>query len=135
MDVGDKRIGVAVSDALALTAQPLGVVMRRSIAADCEAILSLAAEYDVRRVVAGLPLSMNGSEGEQAQRVRRFCDAFARTTGIEVLYEDERMTTAQSERMLIDSGMRRGRRREVIDKMAATLILQSYLDRTTVPSR
>jgi len=135
LDVGDKRIGVAISDALSMTAQPLGVVQRKSIARDCEAIMALASEYEVVRIVAGLPLNMDGSEGEQSQKVRRFCDTFARNSGIDLIYEDERMTSAQSERMLIESGMRRDRRRKVIDKMAATLILQSYLDRASVPSQ
>lgn len=128
LDVGEKRIGVAVSDALGITAQPLDVVHRVGINKDVAAINELIAEYEVRAFVAGLPLQMDGEEGRQAEIVRGFCEKLADRTGFEVLYQDERLTSAQSERMLIDSGVRRGKRRQVIDKMAAVLILQSYLD-------
>jgi putative Holliday junction resolvase len=111
-----------------MTAQPVGVVERKSLDKDAARILELLAEYDIDCAVAGLPLQMNGEEGEQAARVRHFCNAFSKRTEIEVIYQDERLTSAQSERMLIDSGVRRGKRRQVIDKMAATLILQSYMD-------
>jgi putative Holliday junction resolvase len=128
LDVGEKRIGVAVSDGLGMTAQPVGVVERKSLDKDAARILELLGEYDIACAVAGLPLQMNGDEGEQAARVRHFCNAFSKRTQLEVVYQDERLTSAQSERMLIDSGVRRGKRRQVIDKMAATLILQAYMD-------
>jgi putative Holliday junction resolvase len=127
LDVGDKRIGVAVSDGLGLTAQPIAVVQRSSLKEDVAKILEHLAAYRVTRVVAGLPLEMSGREGTQARRVRSFCDALA-NAGVEILYQDERMTTLQSERLLIESGVRRNKRREVVDKMAAALILQAYLD-------
>ena len=126
--MGDKRIGVAVSDALGMTAQPIGVVERKSLDKDAHRIMELVAEYEIDHAVAGLPLLMDGSEGEQSERVRHFCTAFSKRTGLDVVYQDERLTSAQSERMLIESGVRRGRRKEVIDKMAATLILQAYMD-------
>ena len=128
LDVGDKRIGVAVCDALRLTAQPLGVVARRSLAADCAAIEQMLASYDVEKVIAGLPLNPRGEEGEQADHVRHFCERFVRETGREVVYQDERLTTAEGERMLIESGMRRNRRRQIRDRIAAALILQAWLD-------
>jgi len=128
IDVGDKRIGVAVSDGLGLTAQPVGTIARVGIAKDVDALLALVASHDIECFVAGLPLEMSGSEGHQAARVRKFCDALAARTGIRVVYQDERMTTVQSERMLIESGMRREKRRGVVDKLAATLILQAFLD-------
>jgi len=128
LDVGEKRIGVALSDGLGMTAQPIGVVERKSLDKDSARILELVSEHEIDCAVAGLPLKMNGDEGEQSERVRHFCQAFTKRTGLEVVYQDERLTTAQSERMLIDSGVSRGRRRKVIDKMAATLILQAYMD-------
>ncbi|RMF23652.1 MAG: Holliday junction resolvase RuvX [Deltaproteobacteria bacterium] len=128
LDIGTKRIGVAVSDALGLTAQPLCVIQRRSVAADIEQIQAALADYAVRRVVVGLPLQMDGSEGEQAALVRRFCRELEAVTGLEILYQDERLTTVESERRLIDAGVRRKARKKVIDKTAAALILQSYLD-------
>lgn len=129
LDIGDKRIGVAASDALGITAQPVGVVARVSVKRDIEAVRSLLAPYEIERFVAGLPLQMDGSEGQQSARSRAFADALGAALGVEVVYQDERMTSLQSERMLIESGMRRDKRRTVIDKLAATLILQSYMDR------
>lgn len=128
LDVGDKRIGVAVSDGLRLTAQPIGTVERRSLAADCAAIQKMLEEYDIEKVVAGLPLNPRGEEGEQADRVRHFCKRFVVETGREVVFQDERLTTAEGDRMLIQSGMRRNRRREVRDRVAAALILQAWMD-------
>jgi putative Holliday junction resolvase len=128
LDVGDKRIGVAVSDPMGWTAQPLTVVHRSGIAKDVAALRNATKDFDVERVVAGLPLEMNGREGTQAARVRRFCQAFAEATGLEVVYQDERLTTVQSERLLESAGVRREQRKGVLDKMAAALILQSWLD-------
>ncbi len=128
LDVGTKRIGVAVSDALGLTAQPLCVVERRGTNADIDCILEALADYGITRIVAGLPLEMDGAEGKQAAFVRRFCDALRERSGLEVVYQDERLTSAEGERLLIESGMRRARRRGVIDKTAAALILQCFLD-------
>lgn len=128
LDVGDKRIGVAVSDGLRLTAQPLATVERRSLKADCAEIQRLLEPYEIEKVVAGLPLNPRGEEGEQADKVRHFCTRFQVETGFEVVFQDERLTTAQGERMLLESGMRRERRKEVRDRVAAALILQSWLD-------
>jgi putative holliday junction resolvase len=128
LDVGDKRIGVAVSDGLRLTAQPLGTVERRSLAADCAAIEKMLETYDVEKVIAGLPLNPKGEEGEQADRVRHFCKRFVAETGRTVEFQDERLTTVQGDRMLIQSGVKRKRRKEVRDRVAAALILQSWLD-------
>jgi putative Holliday junction resolvase len=128
LDIGEKRIGVAVSDALGLTAQPLDVVVRRSQTADVEAIMRLLEQYRVGEFVAGLPLNMDGSEGAQADAVRHFCSRLEALTSIPVRFQDERLTTVESERLMIDSGMRRAKRRTKVDKTAAALILQSHLD-------
>lgn len=128
LDVGNKRVGVAVSDALELTAQPLAVLERVSLARDVSALIELLAPREIACVVVGLPLESDGNEGKQSARARQFGDALAKAGGLQVVYQDERMTTLQSERILVESGMRRERRRTVIDKMAAALILQSYLD-------
>jgi putative Holliday junction resolvase len=127
LDVGDKRIGLALSDPLGITAQPLAVVERVGLETDVRAVLATVGE-PVGLIVAGLPLEMHGAEGRQAARVRRFCDALAARSGIDVVYQDERLTTVQSRRLLESAGVRRGRRKEVLDKMAATLILQAWLD-------
>jgi putative Holliday junction resolvase len=128
LDIGDKRIGVAVSDALGMTAQPLGVVQRTSIDADVRGIMALLRDYDITTFVAGLPLQMDAREGEQAGRVRRFCERLEAATGIAVAFYDERLTTAESRRLLTESGMTRKRRKQVVDKLAAVLILQGWLD-------
>ena len=128
LDIGDKRIGIAVSDGLGMTAQPVGVVQRVSVKRDIEAVRSLLAPFELERLVAGLPLQMDGREGQQSTRTRAFADALGKAMGLEVVYQDERMTSVQSERILIESGVRRDKRRTVIDKLAATLILQAYLD-------
>ena len=129
LDIGDKRIGVAVSDGLGLTAQPIGVVQRRSQKADTAALVALLEGYEVAEFVAGMPMEMDGREGEQADRVRHFCLRLGERTGLPITFEDERLTSRLSERTLIDAGVRRGRRRKVIDKVAAVLILQARLDR------
>ena len=128
LDVGERRIGVAVSDGLGLTAQPLCVVERQSLKADIAAIQRALADYAVATVVAGLPLEMNGNEGPQAERVRKFCVRLEQETGLAITYQDERLTSVQSERLLESAGVRRERRRGLLDKMAAALILQAWLD-------
>jgi putative Holliday junction resolvase len=133
LDIGDKRIGVAVSDAMGWTAQGLGVVTRQSHAKDVAAIQALLAEYRISAYVAGLPVEMSGQEGDQADRVRHFCGHLERLTGLPVRYQDERLTSVQSEKVLIEAGVRRSRRRQVIDQMAAVLILQAWLDSGGTP--
>jgi len=128
LDVGERRIGVAVSDSLALTAQPLGVVQRTSAQAAIEGIMSLLRDYDVAAFVVGLPLNMDGREGPQADRVRHFCSKLEAQTGIGVLFQDERLTTVQGERVLIEAGLQRRKRRATVDATAAVLILQGHLD-------
>jgi putative Holliday junction resolvase len=128
LDVGERRIGVAVSDPLGLTAQPLHVIERRGIKADIAALAASLAQFEVASFVAGLPLEMSGREGPQAERVRAFGRRLEETTGIAVAYQDERLTSVQSERLLESAGVGRERRRGLLDKMAAALILQSWLD-------
>lgn len=133
LDVGDKRIGVAISDGLGLTAQPLGTVERRSLAGDAAAIARMLDSYEIEKVVVGLPFSLSGREGDQADKVRHFAARFERETGWSVVFQDERLSSAESERMLVASGLRRERRRQVRDRVAAALILQAYLDSTPRP--
>jgi putative Holliday junction resolvase len=128
LDVGDRRIGIAVSDALGMTAQPVDVVERSGVTKDVRRILDVLADYDVELFVAGLPVEMSGHEGKQAGRVRSFCEALSSACEIPIAYQDERLTSVEGERLLIESGVRRSGRRKVLDKMAATLILQSHLD-------
>lgn len=132
LDYGTKTVGVAISDALMITAQPVETITRKSAGklrqtlARIEAIIE---EYGVERIVLGYPKNMNNTIGERAEASEAFQEALERRTGLEVVLWDERLTTAESERVLMAEGIRRENRKAVIDQMAAVLILQSYLDR------
>ena len=128
IDFGERRIGVAVSDELGITTRPLSVIERTSRVEDIARIGEFASKRKVQLIVVGLPLNMDGSAGPAARRARRFAAALRRELGLEVELWDERLTTAEAERTLIASGQRRARRREVRDGVAASLILQSYLE-------
>lgn len=134
LDVGDKRIGVAVSDGLGLTAQGLGVVTRQSNVKDVAAIMTLLEDYEIEAFVAGLPVEMSGMEGSQADKVRHFCGHLSKGTDLPIHFQDERLTSVESERVLIEAGVRRGKRRTVIDQVAAVLILQAWLDSGSSPA-
>lgn len=128
IDFGSRRIGVAVSDPLGITAQQLPAILREGDRRDLEAIACVAGEYRVDTVVIGLPLLPGGTEGSQAVKVRQFALKVNERLGLPVVPWDERFTTAQAERHLIASGVRREKRREVRDSLAAALLLQSALD-------
>ena len=128
LDFGERRIGVAASDALGITARPLSVIERESRREDIARIGELASRRKVKVIVVGLPLNMDGSAGPAARRARRFAAALRRELGLEVEEWDERLSTVEAERALVVSDERRARRREVRDGVAAALILQSYLD-------
>lgn len=128
LDFGSRRIGVAVSDPLGITAQQLPAIRREGDRKDIEAIARTAGEYGVETVVIGLPMHSDGSEGTQAARARAFGEKVRERLGLPVVPWDERMTTAQAERYLIDAGVRREKRKEVRDSLAAALLLQSALD-------
>jgi putative Holliday junction resolvase len=129
LDVGDARIGVAVSDELGITAQGIGVVRRVGGRRDLEALATMLAPYTPERLVVGLPLNMNGSEGPQATRVRAFATKVADHLGLPLDFWDERLTTVAAERSLLEADLSRRRRKELVDKVAATIILQGYLAR------
>lgn len=128
LDVGDRRIGVALSDSLGITAQRLAVVERRGSVQDVEAVRALVEQHGVEAIVVGLPLTMRGEHGVQAKKVVIFSDALRTRTAIPVQLVDERLTTVQGERALIETGARRRTRKEKIDQVAAQLILQQFLD-------
>ncbi|MTI94952.1 MAG: Holliday junction resolvase RuvX [Firmicutes bacterium] len=127
LDVGEKRIGVAVSDPLGMTAQGIKVLAndKKTFAE----IKKLCQEYEVSRLVIGMPRNMNGTYGPGAESAEQFAEELAITTGLPVDFEDERLTTMAAERVLIDADVSRRKRRKVVDKMAAVIILQSYLQR------
>lgn len=129
LDVGEARIGVAVSDELGITAQGIGVVRRVGGRRDLEALASLLTPYAPERLVVGLPLNMDGTEGRQVVKVRTFAEAVAAHLGLPLEYWDERLTTVAAERALLEADVSRRRRRDLVDKVAASLILQGYLAR------
>lgn len=128
LDVGEKRIGVAVSDLLDLTAQGVETIWTRGHERDADRVLELCKQYETDRVLCGLPRNMDGSEGFQAERVKAFASRL-REMGLNVRFEDERLTTKLATNLLIEGDVRRRQRRDVVDKLAATYILQSFLDR------
>ncbi len=125
IDYGTKRVGLAISDGLGLTARPLEVVARTEVTTRVEEIVST---YGVTRLIIGLPTGLGGHEGTSAEGARDLGEELAAKTGIEVEYVDERFTSRMAEGALIDAGMRRRKRRETVDKVAAAIILQEYLD-------
>ena len=128
LDYGSRRIGVAVSDPLGLTAQPLPPIPRKGDRKDIAVLARLAAETGVTSVVIGLPLLLNGDEGPAAVRARAFGERMEAETSLPVTLWDERLTSVQSERHLIASGVRRADRKGIRDSLAAMFMLQSALD-------
>jgi putative Holliday junction resolvase len=129
LDVGTKTIGVAVSDEMGWTAQGLSTLARRGRAADLEALRRLAAEWEVERIVIGLPKNMNGTLGPQAALVLEFAEAVKAALGLPVVTWDERLSTVAANRALLEADVSRRKRKAVVDTVAAALILQGYLDR------
>lgn len=129
LDPGEKRIGVAVSDALGITAQPLTSIPRSSLKADIEAIRQICEAYQVKHIVLGLPLNLNGSMGEKARQAVELAAELKEHLGLEVTLWDERLSTQAVEEVLLDADTSRRKRKRVIDKLAAAYILQGYLDR------
>lgn len=129
LDVGDKTVGVAISDPLFVTAQPYETIKRRKAKFDIDRIVEIVNDKEVSLIVVGLPKNMNNTIGPQSMKVMSFVDLIKKRIDIDIVYEDERLTTVQSEAVLIDMNVRRENRKAHIDKIAASFILQSYLDR------
>ena len=127
LDVGEKRIGVAVSDLLGITPQGLPTIENRGDEKNVAAVVALARQYETDRVLCGLPRNMDGSIGFQAKKVLALAEQLE-LAGLHVIYQDERLTTVTAERALIEGGMHREERKGTVDKVAAAVILQQYLD-------
>lgn len=130
LDVGDRWIGVAISDELLLTAQPLKTIKKESNKQAYEEIHEIINSYNISKVVVGLPKNMNNSIGPQSEKVIKFANKLSNKFDIEVVFQDERLTTISANRILIEADVRRENRKAYIDKIAATYILQTYLDKT-----
>ncbi|MGC8906932.1 MAG: Holliday junction resolvase RuvX [Desulfomonilaceae bacterium] len=128
LDIGSKRIGIAVSDELGLTAQGLESHTCSDLGSDLAYIVALAQRYEAQEIVVGMPYNMNGTEGPQVEKVRAIVSQMHELTHIPIKEWDERLSTAAAERTLLEANMSRGKRRKVVDKLAAVIILQGYLD-------
>lgn len=132
LDFGSKTVGVAVSDALLLTAQGVEIIRRKEenkLRQTLARIEALIEEYEVEELVLGLPRHMNGTEGVRAELTEEFKDKLERRTGLPVVLWDERLTTVSADRTMMEAGIRRENRKEYVDMLAAVFILQGYLDR------
>ena len=128
LDVGDARIGLAASDLMQIIANPLETYHRRKNDSDFSYIADLAKQKEAELIVCGLPLGMNSRENDQTQKTRAFVEKLSEYTDLPVKFIDERLTTVSAEKVLIEGGVRRENRKNVVDKVAATIILQNYLD-------
>jgi putative holliday junction resolvase len=133
LDLGTKTIGVAISDALRMTASPVETIKRVKFTQDAERLIALIAQNNVTGIVIGLPLNMDGSEGPRAQATRAFGRNLAALTELPMLFWDERLSTSAVTRMMIEADLRRDRRAQLVDKLAASYILQGALDRLRQP--
>ena len=132
LDIGNKTIGVSVSDPLGITAQGVTTIKRASKVEDVEALKALIDKYDVEKLIVGLPKNMNNTLGFQAKRTMNYADYLKEALNMEIVYVDERLTTSGAEAVLIEGGVRRENRKKHVDKLAATLILQMYLDQVSL---
>ena len=129
LDVGSRTIGIACSDALLMTAQGIETIRRTSLEKDFNRLQELIAEYEVHELVVGMPKNMNGTKGERPEKTEEFVEKMKEVIDLPVSYWDERLSTVMAERQLIAADVSRKKRKSVIDKMAAVVILQGYLDR------
>ena len=128
LDVGDKTIGIAISDALLLTAQSRPTIRRKDLQSDLETLRRLAAENEVHEIVIGQPLHMDGRESPQSQKVARFAEEVRKVLDLPIVFWDERLTSFEAEQHLEQMGLNWRQRRDQVDKIAAMIILQNYLD-------
>ena len=129
LDVGSRTIGIACSDALLMTAQGIETIRRTSLENDFNRLRELISEYEVHELVVGMPKNMNGTKGERAEKTEEFVGKMKAVIDLPVTFWDERLSTVMAERQLIAADVSRKKRKGVIDKMAAVVILQGYLDR------
>ncbi len=132
LDIGSKTIGVAISDPLGWTAQGISTIRRTKKESDLEEVKKICKEYSVETIVIGLPKNMNGSIGEAGERVLEFSNQIKEYTGLKVEMWDERLTTVAAHKAMLEADLSRNKRKKIVDKIAATYILQGYLDRLSM---
>lgn len=128
LDLGGKRIGIAVSDMLGIIASGLETYERQNVVSDCTYIANLVKLHDVKEIVVGLPKNMDGTSGDSVDKTYKFCEVLKQYTNAKIVFYDERLSTAAAEKLLISADVSRKKRKNVIDKLAATIILQDYLN-------
>jgi putative Holliday junction resolvase len=128
LDLGKRRIGLAVSDGLGITAQGLPTLQRTNNREDLEHLAQIVNEYEVKHILMGNPLHMSGRQSRQAEYTKEFAERLAKRTGLEVVYWDERLTSVAAERVLRESGISIEKRAKAVDQLAAVILLESYLD-------
>ena len=129
IDLGEKRIGLAVSDALGITAQGLETIQLKGEYEVCPKIMKVIEEKNIGKIVFGLPRNMNGTLGPQAQKVQKIAEKIKELSNLPIDFEDERLSTMSAEKVLLEADTRRDTRKKAIDRLSAVIILQSYLDR------
>ncbi len=129
VDYGDSRIGLAVSDRLGIIASPVGTIKSVGMRGDVDEICSRARELEAELILLGLPLNMDGSEGERAEKTRKIGMVLSKVSGLKVDFMDERLTTVSAEKVLDEAEMRWDKRKKVVDTISAQIILQTYLDK------
>jgi putative Holliday junction resolvase len=133
LDVGSHTIGVAISDELGMTAQPIKTIRRKSKEEDVREIKAIIAEYEIIKIVVGLPKNMDGTLGKQAEIIFRWIKTLQGEIKLPMITWDERLSTVGALKVLLEADLSREKRKKVIDKLAAVLILQGYLDKTRKP--
>lgn len=128
LDVGDRTIGVAISDPLGFTAQGITTIKRKNIEYDIEEVLKICKEYNVDTIISGMPKNMNATIGTQGEKVMEFCDKLKENIEVPLKYWDERLTTVAAHKAMLEADLSRSKRKKIVDKIAATYILQGYLD-------
>ncbi len=132
LDLGSHTIGVAISDELSMTAQPLATIRRKTMDEDVRQIKSIIALYQIGKIVVGLPRNMNGTVGRQAEAIFKWIKAIQQRIHLPIVTWDERLSTVGASRVLLEADLSREKRKKVIDKLAAVFILQGYLDKTRI---
>ena len=128
LDLGERRIGIALSDLMGIIASGLETYERKDVKSDCEHISNLVSKHGVKEIVVGLPKNMDGTSGDRVTKTYKFCEVLKQFTNAKIVFFDERLTTVAAEKLLISADVSRKKRKTVIDKLAATIILQDYLN-------
>ena len=135
LDIGTVRIGIATSDIMEIIASAYEVYRRKNLDSDVKYIAELVSKLDAGEIVIGLPLKLDGTEGQSVEMAKSFGEKLSELTNVPIVYQDERLSTVSAQRILIESGMRREKRKDKVDSVAATFILQTYLDKKSLKKR